>query len=102
MKIALIGASGNVGSRILAELVARGHRVTAIARHPDKFAPQDHVTPVKGDSPIRTSSVGSSVAMTPSSAPSDFWTATRRNSSRRCSRRALRAISWSAAPAASK
>jgi uncharacterized protein len=49
MKVALIGASGNVGSRILAELVARGHHVTAIARHPDKFAPQDHVTPVKGD-----------------------------------------------------
>lgn len=49
MKVALIGASGNVGSRILAELIARGHHVTAIVRHPEKIAPQDHVTPLKGD-----------------------------------------------------
>ncbi len=49
MKIALIGASGNVGSRILAELLARGHHVTAVARHPDRIAPQNHVTPLKGD-----------------------------------------------------
>jgi putative NADH-flavin reductase len=49
MKVALIGASGNVGSRILAELVARGHHVTAIARHREKIAPHDHITPLKGD-----------------------------------------------------
>ncbi|MFP3617262.1 NAD(P)H-binding protein, partial [Paraburkholderia sp. SIMBA_050] len=36
MKIALIGATGNAGSRILAELVSRGHEVTAIVRHPEK------------------------------------------------------------------
>lgn len=36
MKIALIGASGNAGSRILAELSQRGHQVTAIARDPSK------------------------------------------------------------------
>jgi hypothetical protein len=34
MKIALIGASGNVGSRIAAELSARHHEITAIARKP--------------------------------------------------------------------
>jgi hypothetical protein len=34
MKVALIGASGHAGSRILAELSRRGHTVTAIARHP--------------------------------------------------------------------
>ncbi|SEA43226.1 hypothetical protein SAMN05192529_11852 [Arachidicoccus rhizosphaerae] len=33
MHVALIGASGFVGSHILAELVTRGHEVTAIARH---------------------------------------------------------------------
>lgn len=32
MHIALIGATGNAGSRILAELVRRGHSVTAIVR----------------------------------------------------------------------
>ncbi|MFQ2905576.1 NAD-dependent epimerase/dehydratase family protein, partial [Aeromonas caviae] len=31
MKIALIGASGFVGSAILQEAVSRGHQVTAIA-----------------------------------------------------------------------
>ena len=38
MKIAVIGASGNAGSRITAELARRGHAVTAIARHPEKIA----------------------------------------------------------------
>ena len=32
MKIAVVGASGNVGQRIVAEALARGHQVTAIAR----------------------------------------------------------------------
>lgn len=35
-KIALIGASGNAGSRILKELSDRGHQVTAIARNPKR------------------------------------------------------------------
>ena len=34
--VALVGATGNAGSRILAELAARGHRVTAIVRNPEK------------------------------------------------------------------
>ena len=33
MKIALVGASGNIGSKVVGELVSRGHTVTAIARH---------------------------------------------------------------------
>lgn len=36
MRVALIGASGAAGSRILRELVSRGHTVLALARHPDK------------------------------------------------------------------
>lgn len=36
MKIALIGATGMAGSRILEELVSRGHYVKAIARHTHK------------------------------------------------------------------
>jgi len=49
MKIAVIGASGNAGSRITAELARRGHSVTAIARNPDKIAQQANVRPTKGD-----------------------------------------------------
>ena len=49
MKIAVIGASGNAGSRISSELARRGHSVTAIARHPEKIAAQANVTPTKGD-----------------------------------------------------
>ena len=48
-KIALIGASGFIGSRLLAELSARGHTVTAIARNPGKVAALAGVTAVKGD-----------------------------------------------------
>jgi len=49
MKIAVIGASGNAGSRITTELARRGHAVTAIARHPEKIAEQANVTPTSGD-----------------------------------------------------
>lgn len=47
MKIALIGASGFVGSQILKELVGRGHHVTAIARHPEKIEGTDPLIVVK-------------------------------------------------------
>ncbi|HEX4002440.1 MAG TPA: NAD(P)-dependent oxidoreductase [Candidatus Acidoferrales bacterium] len=40
MKIALIGGTGFVGSRILAEALRRGHQVTAIVRHPQRLAPR--------------------------------------------------------------
>jgi putative NADH-flavin reductase len=40
MKIALIGATGFVGSAVLTELLSRGHAVTALARHPGKLAAQ--------------------------------------------------------------
>ncbi|WP_088702791.1 NAD(P)-dependent oxidoreductase [Rhizobium sp. R693] len=49
MKIALIGASGQAGSRILTELSARGHVVTAIARDPSKVASLPNVTAASGD-----------------------------------------------------
>ena len=44
MKVALIGASGNGGSRLLAELSGRGHEVTAIARNPGTIAKLPGVT----------------------------------------------------------
>ncbi|MCT7374085.1 NAD(P)-dependent oxidoreductase [Chelativorans salis] len=48
-RIALIGASGNVGQRLLKELSDRGHQVTAIARNPDKIAALPGVAATKGD-----------------------------------------------------
>lgn len=49
MKIALIGASGRVGSRILAELSSRAHQVTAIARDTSKIVQAPGVEPVAAD-----------------------------------------------------
>lgn len=49
MSIALIGATGFIGSRILTELVSRGHTVTAIVRNPGKVPALAGVTAVKGD-----------------------------------------------------
>lgn len=49
MKIALVGATGNVGSRLLAELTRRGHTVTAIARHPENVPAAENVVARKGD-----------------------------------------------------
>ena len=36
-EIVLIGASGFVGSAILKEALDRGHKVTAVVRHPEKI-----------------------------------------------------------------
>lgn len=49
MKVALIGATGNAGTRILKELTSRGHEVTAIARNVDGVAAQDGVTAKSAD-----------------------------------------------------
>jgi putative NADH-flavin reductase len=49
MKIALLGVTGNVGIRLLAELLRRAHEVTGIARHPDKVPVQAGVTLKVGD-----------------------------------------------------
>jgi uncharacterized protein len=49
MKVALIGATGMIGSRLLAELSQRGHEVTAIVRNPEKVPALPKVTAKKGD-----------------------------------------------------
>jgi putative NADH-flavin reductase len=50
MKIALIGATGFVGSRLLSEALTRGHQVTAFVRDPAKLTEQnDLLTVVTGD-----------------------------------------------------
>lgn len=49
MNIALIGVTGNVGSRLLAELLRRGHQVTGIARNSGKIASQPRLRLQDGD-----------------------------------------------------
>ena len=49
MKIALIGATGFVGSAVLKEALDRGIQVTAIVRQPEKLQAQKNLTIVKGD-----------------------------------------------------
>ncbi|TDX01427.1 NAD(P)-dependent oxidoreductase [Dinghuibacter silviterrae] len=50
MNIALIGASGFVGSNLLTEALSRGHHVTAIVRNPEKITiTHPNLTVKKGD-----------------------------------------------------
>lgn len=49
MKIALIGATGFVGSGILSEALDREHDVTAIERNPDKLPTHPRLKGMKGD-----------------------------------------------------
>jgi uncharacterized protein len=49
MNIAVIGASGKAGSRVAAELLARGHRVTAIVRHPEVLPTHERLSGHQGD-----------------------------------------------------
>jgi hypothetical protein len=49
MKIALLGATGFVGSALLKEALDRGHTVTAIVRHPEKLAARERLSAKAGD-----------------------------------------------------
>lgn len=49
MNVAIIGAAGRAGSRIQAELLRRGHSVTAIVRNPAKVAAAPGLTVKAGD-----------------------------------------------------
>lgn len=49
MKVALLGATGFVGSALLEELLDRGHDVTAIVRDTGKLKERDRLTRVSGD-----------------------------------------------------
>ena len=49
MKIALIGASGYVGSALLKEALARNHQVSALVSRPDRLQPQANVKIVAVD-----------------------------------------------------
>lgn len=49
MKVALIGATGRVGSRLMEELLRRGHRVTGIVRNPGQREPREGSTFMQGN-----------------------------------------------------
>jgi len=49
MRIVLLGATGFVGSALLVEALHRGHKVTAIVRHPEKLEKRDGLRATAGD-----------------------------------------------------
>ncbi|MGN6179215.1 MAG: NAD(P)-dependent oxidoreductase [Mucilaginibacter sp.] len=50
MKIAVFGAGGRIGSRIVDEALRRGHEVSAVVRHPENYTKiHDHLRVAKGD-----------------------------------------------------
>lgn len=48
-KIALFGATGTIGSRVLHEALGRGHQVTAVVRDPEKLTDPGDASVVRGD-----------------------------------------------------
>lgn len=54
MNIALIGATGFIGSALLAEALARGHRVTALVSRPERAPAHPNLTAVAVDVQDRT------------------------------------------------
>ena len=50
MKLAIFGAGGRIGSRIVDEALNRGHDVTAVVRHPENYTKiHQHLKVAKGD-----------------------------------------------------
>jgi putative NADH-flavin reductase len=49
MKIAVVGATGATGRRVIKHALARGHLVTAVARHPERLSSADRLSFVRGD-----------------------------------------------------
>jgi putative NADH-flavin reductase len=50
MKIAVFGAGGRIGSRIVTEALNRGHNVTAVVRHPENYTViHEHLKVAKAD-----------------------------------------------------
>lgn len=49
MKLALIGATGFVGSALLEEALNRGHQITALVRHPEKLPAHERLSALRTD-----------------------------------------------------
>jgi uncharacterized protein len=61
MKIALIGATGFVGTHVLKELVSRGHQVTAIARNMEKIDTSSDLVTAKAADVMNAEEVAAAV-----------------------------------------
>ena len=61
MKIALIGATGFIGSAILSEALARGHQVLALVSQPEKLTPTSQLT-VRGIDVVDTTALTAALA----------------------------------------
>ena len=62
MKVALIGASGFVGTPLLAELLNRGHQVEALVRHPEKITTENENLVVKAADVFDTAKLAEVIA----------------------------------------
>ena len=62
MKIALFGASGTIGQRILKEVLSRGHHVTAIVRDPSRITESNPNLTVQPGNVLDAESVARGVA----------------------------------------
>jgi putative NADH-flavin reductase len=60
MRIFVLGATGGTGRAIVDHALARGHRVTAFARSPDKLGEREHLVLVRGD-PRRSAELASAL-----------------------------------------
>src|ERR1700722_11185623 len=49
MKLAVVGATGATGRRVVTRALAQGHFVTAVARHPERLSSADRLSFVRGD-----------------------------------------------------
>jgi putative NADH-flavin reductase len=85
MKIVLYGASGMIGSRILAEALRRGHEVAGVTRDPERIPATPGVTARKGDATdpasVAETAAGADIAISaygPGSGPQDALSANAR------------------------
>lgn len=62
MKLALIGATGFVGSAVLNEALNRGHQVTAIARNTDKILIDDKNLTLKDTDVYHTGELAAAIS----------------------------------------
>lgn len=49
MKVTVFGATGGTGKEVVAQALAAGHEVTAVARNVDAVTPRDGLTVLRGD-----------------------------------------------------
>lgn len=73
VKVAVLGSTGNSGSRIITELLNRGHSVVAIARDPSKVQQGSNISVVQGsvDGDLAGYIAGSDVVITAYAPPLD-------------------------------